>query len=195
MAAAHIEISLAGGNVGSTVGLAVVYAARFNLPYEVAPQTWQPMSFFPLSPALLVDSISWIFALALATQLLAVMLTSVARLGRQGLSAAGSSARLWKTSKTPIRDPQPTSPGVNWKAWAANLALTSLGLVAVLAGNLLTLLLAWAALDIVELMILLGQVSTSEERGQVVRSFSARVGGIAVLLLAGIVIWGQGGQF
>ena len=51
------------------------------------------------------------------------------------------------TALTPA--PSTTTSAANWKAWAANLALTSLGLVAVLAGNLLTLLLAWSALDII----------------------------------------------
>jgi hypothetical protein len=181
------------GMLGALFAWLAVYAARFDLPYEVAPQTWQPEAFFPLSPALLIDTSSWIFALALVTHVLAVMLTSVARLGGKGFPfKVALPAVESMESSTP--DPQPPPPGANWKAWAANLALTSLGLVAVLAGNLLTILLAWSALDIIELIILLGQVSTSVERGQVVRAFSARVSGIIVLLLAGIVIWAQGGR-
>jgi hypothetical protein len=179
--------------LGALVAWLLVYAARFDLPYEVAPQTWQPEAFFPLSPALLIDTTAWIFALALATHVLAVMLTSVARLGGRGFPLrAALPAPEDMEGSTP--NPQPPPPGANWSAWAANLALTSLGLVAVLAGNLLTILLAWSALDIIELLILLGQVSTSEERGQVVRGFAARVSGVIVLLLAGIIILAQGGR-
>jgi hypothetical protein len=170
-----------------------VYAARFNLPYEIAPQSWQPASFFPLSPALRVDVTSWIFAMALATQLLAVMLTSVARLGSRVFPLKAAPPAM-NALESPVEGMPSPVPGVHWKAWSANLALTGLGLTAVLMGNLLTLLLVWTALDILELMILLGQVSTSAERTQVVRSFSARVSGVAFLLLAGIVIWSQGGQ-
>ena len=177
--------------LGALLAWPAVYLASRHIPEEIASFTWQPISLFPLSPVLLVDSTSWIFALVLATQLLAVMLTSVARL---------------ESKSQPIQDHSPTddkkesphsslpiaSQRKSWQAWAGNLALTSLGLVAVLAGNLLTLLLAWAALDIVEMIILMGQVSTSELRGKVVITFSTRIAGMAVLLAAGIIIWNRG---
>jgi formate hydrogenlyase subunit 3/multisubunit Na+/H+ antiporter MnhD subunit len=181
------------GMLGAVLAWVLMYIARFNLPFEVSPQTWEPESFFPLSPSLLVDNTSWIFAVGIVTQALVVMLTSVARLGGRVFSA-GSVQPAGEDANSSIPDQRSSPPAANWKVWAANLALTSLGLVAVLAGNLLTLLLAWSALDIVELLILLSQVSTSEERVQVVRAFSAKVAGIIVLLLAGIMIWEGGGR-
>lgn len=181
------------GLVGVLLAWVAVYIARFKLPFEVSPQTWEPVSFFPLSPSLLVDNISWVFALAIVTQALVVMLTSVARLGGRVFSSPRVQSSGEQANGS-IPKLQSSLPAANWKAWAANLALTSLSLVAVLAGNLLTLLLAWSALDIVELLILLSQVSTSEERAQVVRAFAAKVGGIIVLLLAGIMLWEGGGQ-
>jgi len=72
------------------------------------------------------------------------------------------------------------------------LLLTSLGLVGVTAGNLLTLLLAWAAVDIIELVILMGQVLESDKRERIVLGFSARIAGIALVLLAGTSAWSQG---
>ena len=173
----------------------LVFAARFRLPDEIAPQTWQPVSFLTQSPALNVDDLSWSMAMALVTLLLAVVLTSAARLDWRRTPPPAPQPAL-ENIPNPARTPSPqTSQETHWKAWAANLALTSLGLVAVMAGNILTLLLAWTALDIVEVIILLGQAPTSKERGQGVRAFSARLGGIGVLLMAGIAAWGQGEQF
>jgi hypothetical protein len=80
----------------------------------------------------------------------------------------------------------------NWLFWAAVLVLTAIGLLAVTAGNLLTLLLAWAALDLIELVILLGQIQESSARERVVIVFSARLAGIVAVLIAGLIIWSQG---
>jgi hypothetical protein len=178
--------------LGALLAWPAVYLASRHIPEEIASFTWQPISLFSLSPVLLVDSTSWIFALVLATQLLAVMLTSVARFGEKSKPDQDNSPTDDKKESLPFSLPI-ASQSKSWQAWAGNLALTSLGLVAVLAGNLLTLLLAWAALDIVEMIILMGQVSTSELRGKVVITFSTRIAGMAVLLAAGIIIWSQGG--
>ena len=204
---------------GTLLAWVAVFIARYDLPFEIAPQTWQPAAFFPLSPALLVDTTAWIFALTLATHAVAIMLTGTARLGGWGVHEPIVPIAGENEAPSPVSKPsaenqedapalqvagenEPLSPAAsqppplpaNWKAWAANLALTSLGLVAVLAGNLLTLLLAWSALDILELLILLGQVSSSEQRGQVVRTYGARCGGTIMLLLAGLFIWAGGGE-
>jgi hypothetical protein len=72
----------------------------------------------------------------------------------------------------------------DWRAWASSLALTAFGLLGVMAGNPLTLLLAWAALDLLELIILLGQVSDSNARERIIIRFAAGVGGIVLLLEA-----------
>jgi len=186
------------GFFGALVVWPLVLFSRLNMPQVVAFLSWQPQVFFPFSPELLLDTTSWVFAFALATQVLSVMMTSVARLSGPNLVApeiqSGSiNPEDQPPSPTFIALQAPLYQSNNWRAWAGNLALTSFGLVAVLAGNLLTLVLAWAALDIVELVILLGQVTTGQQRERVVVAFSARVGGIAVMFMAGIVIWQQAG--
>ena len=178
--------------LGALLAWPAVYLMGRNIPEKIGTLIWQPISLFPLSPVLLVDSTSWIFALVLATQLLAVMFTSVARFGGKSQPIQDNSPTDDKKESSPSSLPI-ASQSKSWQAWAGNLALTSLGLVAVLAGNLLTLLLAWAALDIVEMIILMGQVSTSDLRGKVVITFSTRIAGMAVLFAAGIIIWNQGG--
>jgi hypothetical protein len=191
--------------LGVLVVWPMVLLARTNTPQLIALFSWKPETLFPLSPALLIDGISWPFALALVTLALSLMLTSVAQLGRStGIvpsqappaeiievpGEADSSVGINPEENPRIIEEDPAS---NWPSWAGILILTSLGLVAVTAGNLLTLLLAWAALDIFELVILLGQVLQSSIRERIVLAFSARVAGIATLLLAGIVLWSKGG--
>jgi hypothetical protein len=75
----------------------------------------------------------------------------------------------------------------DWSAWAASLVLAALGLLAVLAANPLTLLLAWAAIDLVEFFILLNHTGLSRENERVVIAFSVRVAGL-LLLLWGVVV-------
>jgi hypothetical protein len=70
--------------------------------------------------------------------------------------------------------------------------LTGVGLLAVTSGNVLTLLLAWAALDIIQLVTLLGQTLQSSARERVIIIFSIRLTGIVTVLIAGIILWAQG---
>jgi hypothetical protein len=129
---------------------------RRVLPLTISLGSW-PAEVFSAATALLVDSISWPYALALSTLVLAVILTDVARYVE-----------------------------VNWVAWAGSLALAAIGILAVFSANPLTLLLYWGAIDLAELYLLLNQVEGSLARERVVISFSARVFGI-LLLLAGIL--------
>lgn len=143
--------------LGAMLAFPMVLALGFRLPQSVALITWEPAGLFSTSPALLVDAISWPYAAALAALALSVILTAVARL-----------------------------QSTNWRAWAGALALSGLSLLAVLAGNPLTLLLAWAALDLTELLVLLLHVRDSKAREQAVFAFSARAAGIALLLWSDI---------
>ena len=110
---------------------------------------------FPIVPELLVDAVSWPFALALATLVLAVILTDVARI-----------------------------PEARWQSWAGDLGITALGILAVLAGNPLTLVMAWMLIDILEIYILFRQVETPEIRQRIMVFFSTNLLGIMLVLWA-----------
>jgi len=144
--------------LGSLFAWPLVIFSRTSLPQALPLVSWRPEDFFSSSPALLVDHISWPFALALVTLVLSVILTDVARASE-----------------------------ADWSAWAGSLVLASIGLVAVQAGNPLTLVLAWAAIDLAELFILLLHLKSSAGRERLVVAFSARVGGIILLLWASMV--------
>jgi hypothetical protein len=143
--------------LGALLAWLLVLLAGLGLPQAAGLFPRGTGLLFAPSPALLADRYSWALALALSTLVVAVMFTAVAR-ARQG----------------------------NWRSWASSCLLAGLGLVAVLAGNPLTLLLAWAAIDLAELLTLLAQIYSSEAREQIVAAFSARVGGMLLLIWAGV---------
>lgn len=197
--------------LGSFLAWPMVLLVRLNMPHSVTLLVWQPESLFPTSPSLLIDTISWPFALAMVSLSLSLMLTSVARLQPKPPPAPEEPSPEAFEPRPAEGETAPAAPGLaapslavgtpgdrstaappDWRPWAANLALTSLGLTAVLAGNPLALLLAWVALDIVEVLILLTQLQGSASRRQAVVAFAARMGGIAILLLASIWLWANG---
>ena len=89
----------------------VVLLLHLRIPESLTLVAWKPEQILPISPTLLLDPISWPFAMALASLVLAVILTDVARVAE-----------------------------VDWSAWASSLAITAIGMLAVLAGNPLTLI-------------------------------------------------------
>jgi hypothetical protein len=184
-------------------GWIMVLIARSAEPQTITLLAWAPVSFFPNSPSLLVDRVSWYFSLALMSLSLSVIITSIAQLGqtlKPGQNQATNGVQGTETrgfseeGKAPgeLASIQEISTSSNWQTWAGMLVLTSFGLISVTAGNMLTLLLAWAALDGIELVILMGQILESRSRERLIVAFTARLAGIGTVLLAGIIPWSQG---
>lgn len=153
--------------LGSGLAWLMVVVLRMSIPHQVNLVAWSPQAlsdeadqaglvitglFFTNSPALLLDSISWAYMLALSTLALGIFLTAVSRL-----------------------------PGANWRAWSGTLTLAGIGLMAVLAGNPLTVLLTWTALDLAELLIWLAQLREASDIRRMIFSFMLRVSGLVVL--------------
>lgn len=191
--------------VAVLTGLPMVTLARSDIPRFITLIKWQPVLLFSVSPTLLIDDISWYFALALVTLSFAVVITSIAQLGestRLVLISTQENNNLVKTPNSTPSDRLLAVPAQNidtgvpssWSFWVAILILTSIGLLAVTSGNMLTLLLAWAALDILELIILLGNLLESKTRERVILIFTAKLAGIVTLLIAGLVIWSHDGS-
>ncbi|HSB00256.1 MAG TPA: hypothetical protein VLE49_06380, partial [Anaerolineales bacterium] len=111
---------------GALLAWISVLAWQLQLPQKpIALQfpPWQPDLLFSQSPRFVGDEIAWTFAVSLATLCLAIVLTAVVR----------------------SNFPRPIN-------WIGTLILTSLGILAVVADNPLTLVLIWAAIDISELI-------------------------------------------
>jgi hypothetical protein len=183
-------------------GWIMVFIGRGNNPQIITLLRWQPDNLFPVSPTMYIDDISWYFSLALASLSITVLLTSITQLGGSNNSEEAQAKDPHLVDKNRIPAAQDDSPSMlitssygdvnpNWQVWASMLILTSMGLVAVTAGNLLCLLLAWAALDLLELIILLLQVTQSSLRERIILAFSAKLSGIGILLIAVLISWSQ----
>lgn len=129
-----------------------------SLPIHFEFSIWQPAVLFSQSPALIADGISWAYSFSIAALCLAIIITSVVR----------------------TSFPSPFN-------WTGTLILTSLGILAVVADNPLTLVLIWAGIDLVELTIQLRLVEDPKLSERVVIAFASRVGGTLLVLWAGMV--------
>lgn len=148
---------------GALIAWPLTFLIGIPLPKSLTIINWQAGTLFPPEIGLEVDRISWSFAIALVTLVLAVILTDSVRAAE-----------------------------ADWSNWAGCLMLTALGLLAVLAANPLTLLMAWTALDLVELTVLLRQVSGSRASRQVIFVIMTRLVGSGVLIAAWIIAQTQG---
>lgn len=140
--------------LGAAITWLCLLALRFLLPHQVTLVSWQPESLFPVSPGLLADGFSWAVGFAMATVGVAVILTEAITPG--GERALG---------------------------WTGSSILLGLGMIAIFAGNQLTLLLVWAAIDLVELAIWLSRPAQPQLRERVILAFSSRA--FAVMLSLG----------
>ncbi len=140
---------------GSLLAWFATLISRSNIPQTVSFFYWQPDWLEPYTPGLLLDQYSWSYAICLVTLTLSVILTDAAR-----------------------------RPTTDWSLWVGGLFLTALGVSAVLAESLLTLLLFWTAIDLIELLILLGQLYQSEARERAVIAFFVRLTGTFLLIWA-----------
>ena len=143
---------------GALISWGSVLFWQVQLPLTFQLPRWEPAGLFLESLSFTADSLTWPFALSVATLILAVILTATAREN--------------------FPDPLP---------WAATLILGGLGLLAVLADNPLSLLMAWSAIDLTELVAQLRSVDGPGPSEKVVTAFATRVAGIGVLLWANMV--------
>lgn len=137
---------------GASLAWASTWVLRARLPQSYTPLTWRPESLFSVSPELVLDGYSWPFTLALTTLVLAVILTDAQR-----------------------------ATNVDWTAWAGSLAIGALGVLAVMAGNPLTLALAWTVIDILELLIVLPRVRGDAARGGLIGYFATSLSGTMLM--------------
>jgi hypothetical protein len=142
---------------GATLTLIGVFLWHIRLPQSISLASWQPVTLFFFSPSWLVDGISWPYALCLAA-----------------LAAAGIWTSVVRAESNPF-------------AWAGTLLLTALGILAVTAENPLTLILAWSAIDLAELIAMLRSTEGEEQNQGVVIAFAVRVTGTCLVLWANLV--------
>jgi len=143
---------------GGFVAWISVFAWQAQMPIVLELPAWQPATLFQQSPTFIADGIAWAFALSIITLCLAIIITSVVR----------------------SNFPSPMN-------WASTLMFASLGILAAVADNPLTLVLIWAAIDLAELISQLRIVEDPKLSERVVIAFASRTTGILILLWAYMV--------
>lgn len=157
--------SWATAAIGSVGIMGSILAWQLELPYFIAPFAWLPGSAINNAVTFHVDTVSWFFSLSFSTLLCAVLLTS------------------------PVRTSNTFSPS----SWIASIGFTGLGLVTVLAADPFTLVLGWAAMDLVELINLLRLSDSSTTNRRAISGFAFRTSGTLLTVLAGVLM-ASGGQ-
>jgi hypothetical protein len=143
-----------------------VLAWQTQMPMALQFSIWQPASLFSQSPTFVADEIAWVFSLSIVTLCLAIIITSVVR---------------------------SSFPSVI--SWIIILILTSLGVLAMVADNPLTLVLIWAAIDLAELIAQMRFVEDPKLSERVVIAFASRATGTFILLWADMVSAASGQIF
>jgi len=129
-----------------------------ELPLRLPLTSWTPVSLFSASPELLIDSYAWVYALSLGALAVAVILTSPARL----------------VVLSPV-------------SWIAALLLALTAILAVMADNVLTLALAWTAIDLLEILNTLRLSNSSTLTERAVISFAFRAFGTGFALWSAVL--------
>ena len=143
------------GAIGSLATIIVSLFLIRQLPLEVVVRGNQTSVYSRLPVTLLLDGTAWAYQTALLVILSAVLLTATRRQATSGP-----------------------------EAWMASAGITILGLVAIQAGTLSTLLGAWFLIDTLELIYLLVSLKPQHNLGKLVTSFSLRYAGILVGLIS-----------
>lgn len=136
----------------------MILFSKTSIPDSLQLISWGPKTTYPNSIIMIVDRISWPFAVALATLLLATVLSDVIR-----------------------------AYEINWSNWASSLVVIAIGLVGIFSGNLLTFIIIWTAFDFVVLLILLLQLESEIFRRRAVWVFFIYLLGTTCLLIAGVI--------
>jgi hypothetical protein len=143
---------------GAFAAWLVVLFSYTTIPDSMQALSWGPRTAYSNSIILSLDKISWPFAVALGTLLIATVISDVVR-----------------------------AYELSWSNWASSLIVIAIGLVGIFSGNLLTFILVWMVYDLVVLVILLLQVDAERLRRRTVRVFFIHMLGTLCLLFAGVL--------
>ncbi len=148
--------------------IAVAVAARalvallvlaLELPAHALLSAWSPASLFRVPLELVVDPLAWLFALALMVVTLATLVTGLARPGGSRVGAR-----------------------------AAMLLVTAACLISIFSGNLVTRIVAWALLDVIYFITLIGLKSDEGVAPQAVLNLAFNTAGTLAAVGAAVLI-------
>ncbi len=142
--------------IGTFISWISLLFLRFRLPTNLVYLHWDIGKIYIDSPALVIDYSTWSYAFAIGTLILAIVLSSPANLqSRMEISSL-----------------------------AGNLAITGLSYFAFLASNLISLLIGWAAIDLIEISALLRNNPESKNNQRIIIGFTSRFLGLLLIFWA-----------
>jgi len=142
---------------GFAAWLIVLYSYT-RIPENLQMLSWGPQTSYSNSIQFSLDQISWPFAAALGTLLLATLLSDVVR-----------------------------AYELSWSNWASSLVIIAIGLMGVYSANLLTFVLVWVGFDLTVLIVLLLQFESERLRRRTINAFFIHLIGTFLLLIAGVI--------
>ena len=142
--------------MGSFFSWLIILFLRFRLPTSLIYLQWEISKLYQESPSLVIDYSSWPYAFAIGTLIFAIVLSSPVNL----------------RSRAEI---------INL---AGNLAITGMSYFAVLASNLVSLLIGWAAIDLIEIIVLLRNNPESRNNQRIIIGFTSRISGLMLIFWA-----------
>lgn len=144
---------------GSLLAWLSMIFLRLRLPSSFTLFNWASVDLFSSSPALLLDYSSWPYAFAITSVVFCIVLVSPGhlRLRSEVINLSGS------------------------------LALGGLTLLAVFASNPPTLLLGWAAMDLVELFIFIRASRDNNQLEHSLRIYATRIAGLVIAFWSFVV--------
>ena len=146
--------------VAAAVGaLASLLLLALDLPAHALLSAWAPPSLFRFPLELEVDTLAWLFALALLVVTLATLVTGLARPGGSRVGARG-----------------------------AMLLLTVASLMSIFSGNLVTRIVAWALLDVIYFISLIGLKEDEGVARQAVLNLAFNTAGTLAAVGAAVLI-------
>ena len=153
------------GTILSLMNWGIILGFRWLYPLQINISEWFPIGeISQRGITLQLDSISWPLLLALCAVQTAVIITDSSRL-----------------DKIP-------SPVI----WSGLFLVYSVGFLAALTSSIITILLVWALVDVIEFIILIRNVASNQKINEIVVSLAVKILGLFIFILGLLISYEQG---
>jgi hypothetical protein len=143
----------------SLLNWGLVFALYWFMPFNISINNWFPVSnIFQTGFSFTLNQYSWIYLFSLSAVFLAVIFSESTR----------------------IRDDYTA------QNWVASFLIAAIGVLISVSDSILTIILVWTVIDLVEFGVIQGTVNTQQQSLETVLSFVVRLGGTVLLIFAAL---------
>ena len=145
--------------VFSLLDWVLVLVLHWFMPFNISINNWFPVSnIFQTGFSFTLNQYSWIYVFSLSAVFLAVMLSESTRITEDYTA----------------------------QNWVALFLITAIGVLISISDSILTIILVWTVIDLVEFGVIQGTVKTQQQSFETVISFVVRLGGTVLLIFAAL---------